>query len=195
MILVSHRRNTLAQLRETPVELGIEVDIRSRGEQLIVHHDPFAEGADFEDWIRDYRHRLLILNTKEEGLEQRLLGIMAAHAITDFFFLDQSFPFLIKTARTGEKRCAVRLSEFETIETVMSLAGMVRWVWVDCFTRLPLTGGQATQLKQAGFSLCLVSPELQGRTDAAEISTMRDQLDHEGISPEAVCTKTPALWR
>ncbi len=195
MILVSHRRNTMAQLRETPPELGIEVDIRSRGKQLIIHHDPFADGVDFEEWIKDYRHRLLILNTKEEGLEQRLLAIMAEHGVTDFFFLDQSFPFLIKTARMGENRCAVRLSEFETIETVMALAGLVRWVWVDCFTRFPLIGTQASRLKAAGFSLCLVSPELQGRTEPFHVADMRGLLDREGIVPEAVCTKTPALWR
>jgi hypothetical protein len=195
MILVAHRRNTVEQLRETQVGFGIEVDIRSKGEQLIIHHDPFADGADFEKWIKHYRHRLLILNTKEEGLEQRLLSIMTAHGIADFFFLDQSFPFLIKTARNGESRCAVRLSEFETIETVMSLAGLVRWVWVDCFSRFPLTGAQATQLKAAGFALCLVSPELQGRTDPAEIAAMRALLDREGIVPEAVCTKTLSLWR
>lgn len=195
MILVSHRRNTIEQLRETPVELGIEVDIRSKGQQLIIHHDPFVDGVDFEEWIKDYRHRLLILNTKEEGLEYRLLSTMAAHSIVNFFFLDQSFPFLIKTARTGENRCAVRLSEFETIETVMSLAGLVRWVWVDCFTRFPLQGAQAIQLKNSGFALCLVSPELQGRTDPEEIAAMRALLNREGIVPDAVCTKTPALWR
>jgi hypothetical protein len=194
MILIAHRRNTTEQLRATPTDQGIEVDIRSEGQRLIIHHDPFAAGEDFEEWIKAYRHRLLILNTKEEGLEQRLLAIMARHGIADFFFLDQSFPFLIKTARTGETRCAVRLSEFETIETVMSLAGLVRWVWVDCFTRFPLTGAQAATLSEAGFQLCLVSPELQGRTDPAEIVAMRALLAREGIVPEAVCTKTPSLW-
>jgi hypothetical protein len=68
-------------------------------------------------------------------------------------------------------------------------------VWVDCFTRFPLKGAQATQLKNSGFALCLVSPELQGRTDPEEIAAMRALLDCEGILPDAVCTKTPALWR
>ncbi|MEK7266847.1 MAG: hypothetical protein AAB227_12200 [Pseudomonadota bacterium] len=64
MILISHRRNTIEQLRETPAHYGIEVDIRSQGDRLIIHHDAFADGEDFERWIEHYHHRLLILNVK-----------------------------------------------------------------------------------------------------------------------------------
>ena len=193
--LIAHRRNTVALLDATPPELGVEVDIRSQGDRLVIHHDPFQAGEDFEAWIARYRHGTLILNTKEEGLETRLLATMAERGITNFFFLDQSVPFLVKTARAGERRCAVRLSEYEVIDSVMRLAGMVDWVWVDCFTRLPLDGADAARLLGAGFRLCLVSPELQGRTGPAEIAAMRALLAAEGIEPDAVCTKTPELWR
>jgi hypothetical protein len=195
MIIVRHRRNTAEELRATPVEFGIELDLRSQGERVIVHHDPFAVGEDFERWLDDYRHRLLILNVKEEGLEQRLIALMRERGIEDWFFLDQSFPFLIRTARTGESRCAVRVSEFETIETAITLAGQVRWVWVDCFSRFPLDGEHARRLHAAGFKLCLVSPELQGRDAATEIPALRALLAREGIVADAVCTKETALWR
>lgn len=195
MIIVSHRRNTAEQLRDTAHDLGVEVDIRSVGERLIIHHDAFVEGEDFETWLAAYRHRLLILNVKEEGLEDRLIALMHTHGIEDYFFLDQSFPFLIRTARRGESRCAVRVSEFESIDTAMTLAGKVRWIWVDCFTRFPLDGAQAAQLQAAGFKLCLVSPELQGRDAAVEIPALRALLQHEGIHADAVCSKEPALWR
>lgn len=195
MKLIAHRRNTLAELRATPIEYGVEVDIRSVGERLIIHHDPFVDGEDFIAWLAHYRHGTLILNVKEEGLERRLLNLMAERGIGDFFFLDQSFPFLIKTARQGERRCAVRVSEFESIETVLMLAGMVDWVWADCFSRFPLSGAEARKLKALGFRLCLVSPELQGRNGAQEIPEMRALLRQEEISPDAVCTKLPALWQ
>lgn len=195
MMIVSHRRNTAEQLRDTAHDLGVEVDIRSVGERLIIHHDAFVDGEDFETWLTAYRHRLLILNVKEEGLEDRLIALMHAHGIEDYFFLDQSFPFLIRTAGRGESRCAVRVSEFESIDTAMTLAGKVRWIWVDCFTRFPLDGAQAAQLQTAGFKLCLVSPELQGRDAAVEIPALRALLQHEGIFADAVCSKEPALWR
>ena len=193
MKIIRHRRNTLAELAATPRELGVEVDIRSRGDRLIVHHEPFVEGESFDAWIAAYAHSTLILNVKEEGLEERLLAAMARHGISDFFFLDQSFPFLLRTARAGERRCAVRVSEYESIETALSLAGMVEWVWVDCFTRFPLDRRDADRLQQAGFKLCLVSPELQGR-DPREIAQMRALLAGQDIRAEAVCTKEPALW-
>lgn len=194
MIIVSHRRNTTDMLRATPRNFGVEVDIRSHGDRLIIHHDAFAGGVDFEDWIASYDHRLLILNVKEEGLEDRLLGLMKAQGIEEFFFLDQSFPFLVRTARSGEKRCAVRISEFESIRTAEALAGLVSWIWVDCFTRFPITGGEAAHLKSLGFRLCLVSPELQGRTAEQSIPALRALLDREGVVADAVCTKSPDFW-
>jgi hypothetical protein len=194
MKLIAHRRNQLAELEATPAQYGIEVDIRSCGDRLIIHHDPFADGNSFDDWISAYRHGTLILNVKEEGLEGRLIEIMRAHGISDYFFLDQSFPFLVKWARAGERRCAVRVSEFESISTAMTFAGKIDWVWVDCFTRFPLSGTDAAQLQDAGFKLCLVSPELQGRNADAEIPALVALLKERGIHADAVCTKQPALW-
>ncbi len=194
MHIIQHRRNKLAELLETPRDFGVEVDIRSRGSELIIHHDPFAEGEPFAPWIEAYAHGTLILNVKEEGLEARLLDDMARHGIEDFFFLDQSFPFLVKTAKTGERRCAVRVSEFESLDTALALAGKIDWVWVDCFTRFPLRHDAAARLQEAGFKLCLVSPELQGRDPAAEVPALRELLAQEAIEAAAVCTKRPDLW-
>src|SRR3990167_1998804 len=126
MILVSHRRNTIEQLRETPTHYGVEVDIRSEGGRLIIHHDAFAGGEDFERWLDHYRHRLLILNVKEEGLEQRLLALMAAKKIDAFFFLDQSFPFLVKTARAGEKRTEIGRASCRERGEISGVAGSLK---------------------------------------------------------------------
>lgn len=194
MHLIAHRRNTLQDLQATPTKYGVEVDIRSQGDRLIIHHDPFVEGASFEEWIAAYKHGTLILNVKEEGLEDRLLALMSKFGIEDFFFLDQSFPFLIRTSRTGETRCAARVSEFEAIDTALSLKGQIDWIWVDCFTRFPLTREDYTALRGAGFKLCLVSPELQGRAAETEIAAMAKCLADQDMVMDAVCTKRPDLW-
>jgi hypothetical protein len=194
MIIIRHRRNTISELIDTPANLGIEVDIRSHGERLIIHHDPYVRGELFEDWIKHYRHGTLILNVKEEGLEERLLTIMNRQSINDFFFLDQSFPFLMKIARLGEHRCAVRVSEFESIETALALSGKVDWVWIDYFSKFPLSRKMCLQLKNAGFKLCLVSPELQGY-DALDIRSLQKLMVIEDINVDAVCTKLPELWQ
>lgn len=194
MKIIAHRKNSVEDLLATPTQFGVEVDIRSCGQELIIHHDPFAPGISFEDWFSHYDHSTLILNVKEEGLEERLIHLMQSRGCEDYFFLDQSFPSLVKWSGKGERRCAVRVSEFESVETAVCLAGCVNWVWVDCFTRFPLTGEQAERLHKAGLRLCLVSPELQGRDAEIEIPALIAFLNQEGILAEAVCTKRPDLW-
>lgn len=83
MLIIHHRRNTLELLAKTPSDWGVEMDVRSYGDKLVVHHDPFVKALSLEEWLTGYHHRLVILNTKEEGLEDRLLPLMAQHHIQD----------------------------------------------------------------------------------------------------------------
>jgi hypothetical protein len=192
---ILHRINTKKQLVNTPREFGIEVDIRSNGDQLYMHHDPFQNGENFEDWLKLYNHAILILNVKEEGLESRLTSLMKKYDIDDYFFLDQSFPFLVKTSNDKEKRCAVRVSEFESIDTAITLANKVDWIWVDCFTHFPLTVYQVEKLQtEFKFKLCFVSPELQGRAEIEHVKRFIQKIKFLGIKGDAVCTKYPELW-
>ena len=194
MKIIAHRINLMSELLASPAKYGVEVDIRTYGDKLVIHHDPFIEGEAFDAWIAAYRHGTLILNVKEEGLEPRLIGLMKFHGLEDYFFLDQSFSFLVKWAKAGEHRTAVRVSEFESIDTALALTGKVDWVWVDYFTRFPLSREDCQQLKKAGFKLCLASPELQGRDAEVEIPLLIQLLCERDIQAEAVCTKRPDLW-
>lgn len=194
MNLISHRVNTIKQLKETDTKFGVEVDIRSNGHDLIINHEPFSSGESFSDWIKEYDHGTLILNVKEEGLEGSLLDYMKDFDIDDFFFLDQSFPFLIKTVRSGESRCAVRMSEFESIETSIILGGKIDWVWVDCFTEFPLKNETFINLKDLGYKICIVSPELQGFDPEIEIPNFNKLFIEQNIIPDAICTKRMDIW-
>ena len=195
MKIICHRRNTLEELQATPKVYGVEVDVRSDGGELIIHHDALNPGPLFKDWVAHYKHAgPLILNVKEDGLEATLMETMEASNIEDYFFLDQSFPSLVKWANRGEKRCAIRVSEFESVETALSLAGKIDWVWVDCFHAFNLTKKDAGRLQRAHFNLCLVSPELQGRDVALEIGPLETLLQERNIRPRAVCTKRADLW-
>ena len=86
---IIHRVNTVEALTKVPKNFGVEVDIRTEGNRLIMHHDPFKEGESFIDWLNYFNHGTLILNVKEEGLEKALLELMASKDIENFFFLDQ----------------------------------------------------------------------------------------------------------
>lgn len=194
MIIISHRRNTISELVDTEKKYGVEVDIRTNNNELIIHHDPFADGENFEEWLNYYNHDTLILNIKEEGLEARLLDLMKSKEIDNFFFLDQSFPFTIKWMKQGMSKSAIRFSEYESVYTALSLKNQVDWIWVDCFNEFPLSKEDYSRLKEANFKLCLVSPELQGRDSVDEIIEIHEYLEDNLMNVDAVCTKKIHLW-
>ena len=191
MQYIAHRVNTAAKLRDTPREYGVELDLRDRGDRLILEHDPFGDGEDFEEYLRHYQHGLLILNIKSERIEHRALELVRQAKVRDYFLLDCSFPMIRSLIREGERRIAVRFSEFEPVESALALAGQIEWVWVDCFTHMPLDERTYQLLKQH-FKLCAVSPELQGR-DPATITSYAQELIPFPV--DAICTKRPDLWR
>ena len=193
MLRIAHRINDPDLLAATPVDFGVETDLHALGERLVVHHDAFADGVDFAHWLDCYRHRFAIFNVKEEGIETRARDMAVAVGIKDFFMLDLSFPALMKMARSGERRIAARVSEYEPVAGALALKGMVEWVWLDVFRGFPIAPEEVDALKTAGFKLCLVSPELHGRK-ATEIDDMQAQMAARGITVDAVCTKLPDRW-
>jgi hypothetical protein len=190
MRIFQHRINTSEALLNTPTEYGIELDLRPNGNDIILHHDPFVDGENFEDFLKNYNHSGIILNTKAEGMEQRLIQLMDKYNVSDYFFLDLSLPFLIKTVKSVCKKVAVRFSEYEPIEFVSKFEGLAEWVWVDCFTANILNSNNFNYLKKH-FKICIVSPELQGHP-IEWIADFKNQFANFEI--DAVCTKKPSLW-
>lgn len=194
MEIISHRRNTVESLLSTDKNLGIEVDVRSWEKEIIINHDPFKGGILFSDWIKYYDHGTLIINVKEDGMEKEILTILRKNKVKSYFFLDQSFPSLIKCSNEYELNCAVRVSEYESVETALNLANKVNWIWVDLFTKFPINKKKYEHLKNANFKLCLVSPELQ-INNKLQIKDVRNIIEKEKIFFDAVCTKFPQEWQ
>jgi hypothetical protein len=190
MLLIEHRVNTVAHLRRVPPERGIEVDVRDYDGELRLAHDPLQGGERLADLLREYRHALVIFNTKCDGLAGRVTALAEQHGIRDYFFLDLASPTLVQLTQGGERRVAVRYSEHEPIEFALAFAGRAEWVWVDCFTRLPLDAATHARL-QAHFKICLVSPELQGHP-REWIADFRGQL--RGLALDAVCSDFCDDW-
>jgi hypothetical protein len=194
MEIIAHRINTLDALSRLAPELGAEIDIRSRGGRLILHHEPHAEGPLFSDfaalYARTRRERLLILNTKEDGLDKEILAILAQNGLKRFFFLDLSLPSAVRLAlRQNEGRLALRVSEYEPAESLGPFKGRAQWAWLDCFEGRPPSAKTARELRK-DFKVCLVSPELEGYPKES-IALFKPLAAHA----DAVCTKHPELWR
>ena len=187
MNFIAHRINTLAQLEQLPSQYGAEVDLRDWENELILAHNPFEKGENFERYLQHYHHGTLILNIKSERIEPRVIELMEKYHISDYFFLDSSVPMMYLLSEQHNTRQAVRFSEIEPVELALAMKGRAQWVWVDCFSKFALTPKEYTQLKQAGFKLCLVSAELQGRPE--DIALHKKIIADNHFEFDAICTK------
>ena len=194
MIIIQHRVNDIERLLNTPSHLGIEVDIRSDHQKLYLAHDPFVAGPYFEDFLNSYEHSFIVLNVKEEGLEDRCLELLESKGIQNYFFLDQSIPFLIKRALRGARDGACRSSEYESFATVENLQSYCDWVWADSFEVGDKSVHRLEQLSGLGVKICLVSPELHDISRSEEIDRLRSAIQNSGVQIHAVCTKLPEKW-
>lgn len=193
MIFFQHRVNDIKTLRKIPIKYGIEVDIRSFNKKLILNHEPFEDGIELENWLHGFNHNYLILNIKEEGLENRCKEIMKQFKVDKYFFLDQSMPMLIKTVLEGNQKTAIRLSTFESLDTVIKFKDLVEWIWVDFYNEYPLNKEIINILKKNNFKICLVSPELQGKS-MNEIKTAQLSVYSLKKNIDGICTKYINSW-
>ena len=193
MIIIKHRVNTIQALSETSTHFGVEIDIRSQDGDLILAHDPFINGVNFELWLNTYNHQFLVLNVKEDGLEEKLMEKLSKYSIENYFFLDQAFPSLYKVSRLFPSKCAVRVSDVESSQTALSLKP--GWVWLDSHS------GDWSYLlesikvvRELGMKICLVSPELQRFDYKKEMFSLQQLLLNNNLELDAVCTKLPTNW-
>lgn len=188
MEFISHRVNTVKDLKNTPIEFGVELDLRDNIDgSIYINHDPFVPGENFEDYLREYHHGTMILNIKSERIEYKVLDLLKKYKIEKYFFLDSSFPMIKALTDQGESNVALRYSEFEGIDTIRLMSGRAKWVWVDCFNIFPLEESVYLKLKDMGYNLCFVSPELQGQPE--KIEGYADNIKKRNINFDAICTK------
>lgn len=192
MIIVSHRVNSIQDLNSVPNYQGVEIDLRRSPKGIYLQHEANGDGELFIEWIKGYAHELLILNVKEDGLESQLLEIVEKKQIRNFFFLDQPFPTLLRSAALGMP-VAYRTSDLEKLPIITNAES--NWLWIDSFS------GDWKHLEGAihfatdmGLKTCLVSPELQGRNNIFEIQAIKNILANMAYQLTAVCTKVPAQW-
>ena len=194
MEFIAHRINTVEELRNLPREYGVELDLRdSLDERIYIQHNPFEPGEDFEEYLKEYHHGTMILNIKSERIEHKALEMIKNYDVKSYFFLDSSFPMIWLLSNQGEKHIALRISEVEGLDTARNMAGKVEWIWLDCFSKIPIGKAEYDELKKLGYKICFVSPELEGRNE--DIETYKDVLENSGMIMDAICTKEYNITR
>ena len=91
MIIIKHRVNTSKELKKVDKDFGVEIDLRSNNKTIYLHHDPFKKGELFSNWVKNFNHKLVVLNVKEEGLEKKILKILRRNKVRNFFFMIKLF--------------------------------------------------------------------------------------------------------
>ena len=167
-----------------PSGYGIETDLRSKNNSLVISHDPYgALNPLFVDEI-DFSEIPMALNIKEDGLLQQYGAFIQKYPSQHTFLFDGSIPEMVKIKEKGLPH-ALRLSEFET-----ELPWESQFLWIDGFksdwwTKSP----RILNLIEKHF-VVFVSPELHGRA----IETAWDffhLLHSKGIAHFGICTDHP----
>ena len=168
MEIIIHRVNTIRELKKIEPVYGTEIDVRAWKSNLILNHEPFYDGEKLIDYLDEYQNGTLILNIKEDGIEDEVLSLVRERIqIKSYLLLDVEFPYIYRASKDGEKNIAIRFSEDESIETIKKYIGQVSWVWIDTNTRLPVSNENKETLNQ--FKKCLVCPERWGRSNEIDL--------------------------
>ena len=193
MKIYSHRVNSISAIKEVQPIYGVEIDLRTNNGQLILAHDPFSEGDLFSEWLKHWRGQSLILNVKEDALESVILEYLKEYGVSDFFFLDQSYPSIRRIIDSGIKKVATRVSDYEDMQTALNSGS--DWVWLDSFSgKWEYLNQVVPILTKNGQKTCLVSPELQRANSLTELKLLREMIREKSLSITSVCTKSPENW-
>jgi hypothetical protein len=189
MIFCQHRINTIQELKKTPTHFGVEIDVNTFLNKLVLKHDPFGSGDLFKNFLKFYNHKFLIINVKTEGLEKKILNYLIKYKIKNFFFLDSSFPYIFKLSKKLTKKFALRISDFESIETAYKMKNKVDWIWIDCFNNYNISLTEIKNLQSLKFKLCLVSPDLHNRKISFKDKLFFNSLNKNNIKLDMICAK------
>lgn len=192
MEFIAHRVNTIEELKKIPPNCGVEIDIRDKDKELYLSHDPFSRGDNFEEYLQYYNHGTMILNIKSERTEYKCIELLNKYNIKQYFFLDSSIPMIYLLSNSGNNNFAIRFSEIEPIELAISMKDRAKWIWIDCFSKLPINNINNKLLKDLGYKICIVSPELQGQQE--KIKEYKKYLIDNNIIFDAICSKINNLY-
>ena len=169
--------------------MGVEIDVNTHLDKLVLKHDPFGTGDLLKNYLNLFKHKFLIINIKIEGIEENILNYLNKLKIKNFFFLDSSFPYIFKLSKKLTRKFALRISDFESIETAYKMKNKIEWIWIDCFNNYNLSVKEIKKLQKLKYKLCLVSPDLHKRKIRIKDKLFFKTLNKNNIKLDMICAK------
>jgi hypothetical protein len=194
MIKIQHRVNSLKKLKNTDHNFGVEVDVRSINKKLILNHEPFQKATSLDTFLKKFNHKFLILNVKEEGIENLILNYVKKNRIKNYFLLDVTVPKIFQFIKNKKKNnLCLRISKFERLNQLNFFNKKIEWIWVDTFdNKIPLNINDLEGYSKK-FKLCLVSPELV-KTNNIDVIKFIKINKYKLNFFSAVCSKNIKTW-
>jgi len=201
MIILSHRGYWNTSRPKNSIEafeysfdlgFGTETDFRDFDKRLVISHDPPTTDALPAD---ELFHALakrnpalpLAVNIKSDGLQSMLKQALTLHGIKNYFLFDMSIPDAVTCINAG-LRVFTRQSDIEPLPNFYKEAA---GVWMDAFSDDHWLTIEAIETHlDAGKEVCLVSPELHGRSSVPFWNRLRDSriVDHSSLM---MCSDLP----
>ena len=172
---------------------GVETDIRDYRGELVISHDPADEDAPrlaelFSAYGRLAAPKpLLALNVKADGLYLFLPDLFKRFDVKpeNHFLFDASLPEQYIYLKRGF-RVFTRSSEFEPRPAFLEQSA---GVWLDQFTDRGHIMTALDPLLATGLEICVVSPELHGRSPEELWARLAARKGHARLH---LCTDRPA---
>ena len=185
MEIIIHRVNKIKNLKKINRTFGTEIDIRANKSKLVLNHEPYASGDNFEDYLENYQHGTLVLNIKESGIENDVLKLVEFYKIKSYFLLDVENPYIFYAKKNKIRNLAIRFSEYEPIENIIFFKKKFQWVWIDTPSKFPIENKKTYNIL-SNFKLCLVCPERWSQPN--KINIYKNYIKKNNYKIDAVMT-------
>jgi len=188
---IAHRVLSINCLKDIPGEIGIEFDVHAYGKEIVVTHEPFENGINLEEFLKEAGNRFLAVNIKEEGIEENTISILKKMNYKNFFLFDINPPQIFRLGKTHSSNLAFRISQLEKIN-IEKCRKFASYLWIDTFDGTLWPPKEfILELKKLKYNLCFVSPELHRPPigDYKYFNSCLNAFDDLIDSNDFICTK------
>lgn len=185
----AEKNSMVAFTRSFNLGFGTETDIRDYDGKVVISHDMAdAEAIDFSELMQvagtGSSELTLALNVKSDGLARAASTIITSHPGLDVFVFDMSVPDM-RSYFDLNIPVFTRMSEVEQQPVWLDFSS---GVWLDSFYSDWFGLSEVSSLLRKGKRVCVVSPELHGRSHHQLWTLLKPLARESGLM---ICTDFP----
>ncbi|MFP5042377.1 hypothetical protein [Parasediminibacterium sp. JCM 36343] len=188
---IAEKNQPVAFERSFSLGFGTETDFRDYLGEVVIAHDiatPLNITAQqcFGIYNQHICKRILALNIKADGLQQKLKSLLEEYSIENYFVFDMSIPDTIGYMKKGIKFFS-RQSEYEPIPAFYKECD---GIWLDAFIDTWYDMGLIKEHIENCKKVAIVSPDLHNR-DVFSLWEKLKEAEIDKLDGVILCTDIP----